>query len=231
METFTKAAFKIATALPSRFSARQINSQEHSPQIQSQSPCPTRTSTYLELEPFRISSDPNLLLLDDDDASSDESSNKSSEDESYQQQDLVIDPALLLPSSPTSSSIVCHVSVVYSETWAAPVLYFHLLDSSTNTIINNRSVALQTLGLSSDDPRTYEIASMEYHPYTQIPSFFLHPCRTNETISSLSKKGGLTIDRDDNALLTFLNLNLKLFPDQNLSLDEIGAVLKALEMK
>jgi hypothetical protein len=79
--------------------------------------------------------------------------------------------------------------------------------------------------------RTYEIASMEYHPYTQIPSFFLHPCRTNETISSLSKKGGLTIDRVDDALLTFLNLNLKLFPDQNLSLDEIGAVLKALEMK
>ncbi|GMH61435.1 hypothetical protein TrLO_g8745 [Triparma laevis f. longispina] len=203
MDAFAISAQKIALTLPHRFTLIKSS--------------PT-SSPYLQLPPFALPppspSDNDPLL-------------------SLSSQNLLPDPSLLPPTPSTSTpdpSPTCHISITFSETWSAPVLYFHLLDpsptqSQTPTHINNRSVALQLLNLSPDDPRTYEIASMEYHPHTQVPSFFLHPCKTNETVAALTSQSQ---QNPPTPLLSFLNLNLKLFPNQNLTLNEIQALMNAM---
>eukprot|EP00977_Amphora_coffeiformis_P004997 scaffold1060_cov196-Amphora_coffeaeformis.AAC.29 len=87
-----------------------------------------------------------------------------------------------------------HLSIVYSETWQTPVLYFHVQDAYSGQACTNRTEILKHLTqnpkqnappLDDDDDDSWDFVTQEEHPVTRMPSFFFHPCRTNERMALL----------------------------------------------
>ena len=75
-------------------------------------------------------------------------------------------------------------SIVYSETWQVPVLYFTV--SQEDRIPCSRDQVLEILKEQDD---SWEFVSYEEHPATGVPSLFLHPCQTKERMAQLLDHG------------------------------------------
>jgi hypothetical protein len=75
-------------------------------------------------------------------------------------------------------------SIVYSDTYRVPVLYFHVHQMKNGEPCLRSRVSQQLQPASSVvDP--WEFVSQEEHPITGFPSFFLYPCQTSERLELL----------------------------------------------
>ncbi|CAB9521336.1 like-conjugating enzyme ATG10 [Seminavis robusta] len=136
--------------------------------------------------------------------------------------DTGIDGKSRYHSDHSSSSVLCetrwHFSIVYSNTWKAPILYFTVENMSDNFSPCPRSDVLQILTTFSHYNRVedaWEFLSHEEHPISRIPSFFLHPCQTLERLQTLLKMQSTTngtnngnADSYDCRLLSWLSMIL-----------------------
>jgi hypothetical protein len=81
-------------------------------------------------------------------------------------------------------------SIVYSITYRAPVLYFHVQSPSGDPcgrqgvmqILRNISV----VGTDKIPNETWEFVSQEEHPFSGYPSFFLHPCQSSDRLKLMT---------------------------------------------
>jgi Autophagocytosis associated protein, active-site domain len=104
--------------------------------------------------------------------------------------------------------LIWYLNCIYHETWQVPVLYFSVQNAHDGSPCTRDNV-LEALGIgstgSSSMPErndmnttneklfdqdeyidnTWTTISMEEHPITGIPSYFLHPCRTAERLGTL----------------------------------------------
>jgi hypothetical protein len=81
-------------------------------------------------------------------------------------------------------------SIVYSDTYGVPILYFHVQDIHGAPC--SRPQVLEMLlywagkeSLAIDDP--WDFISQEQHPFTNMPTFFLHPCQSTVRLELLMK--------------------------------------------
>ena len=104
-----------------------------------------------------------------------------------------------------------HFSVIYSETWQAPVLYFHVHDLYCGEPCMRTQIVdyLTQLYAPNNVSDNWEFCSQDEHPVTRMPSFFLHPCRTNERLQHLSSASA-TAQQQDPALLLLQWMSLLL---------------------
>jgi ubiquitin-like-conjugating enzyme ATG10 len=108
-------------------------------------------------------------------------------------------------ASASEVQVIWNVSVVYSETFQVPVLYFTL--EYTNGSPVERRLLISLLSLTIDDQhdddddvdsqeeehRSSQGVSQDLHPETGRPSYFLHPCQTNDTIHQIQMTTTTTI--------------------------------------
>ena len=82
-----------------------------------------------------------------------------------------------------------HVTVVYSETWQTPTLYFRVEDAYRGEPCSRTEVInyLTRMHYRNNVSDTWDFVSQDEHPITGTPCFFLHPCRTNESLNHLAK--------------------------------------------
>jgi len=79
--------------------------------------------------------------------------------------DILEDPDVVVPAD--SACQIWNFSILWSDTWKAPVLYFGVEENGT---------VLTREELFSDAPHI----SFAEHPVTGSPSLFVHPCTTRE---------------------------------------------------
>jgi hypothetical protein len=106
------------------------------------------------------------------------------DDVDLEDETLVIDPDVI--PHPTLSSLSAlplllewRCSIVYSDTWQVPILFFTAqhMDGSPCS----RHALLKAVGCH-DGIDSYDFISYDEHPVTRVPSFFLHPCQTSARI-------------------------------------------------
>jgi hypothetical protein len=88
-------------------------------------------------------------------------------------------------------------SIVYSETWRVPVLYFHVQQRDGTPC--TRNYVLEVLQGDSHSHQnkvadSWDFVSHEEHPVSRCPSFFLHPCRTRERLETLQANSNISSD-------------------------------------
>lgn len=85
-------------------------------------------------------------------------------------------------------------SIVYSNLYEVPVLYFSVQDFATGNQVGRRKLLdifrqnhnMPLFSISNDRPTdTWEFLSQDEHPVSGIPSYFLHPCHSADWIQSL----------------------------------------------
>lgn len=111
-------------------------------------------------------------------------------------------------SASDTLSIEWSFSIVYSDTYQVPTLYFHVQHQDGSPCIRSQVVQwllaskLITVPHPFDEPETtsWDFVSQEHHPHTGFPSYFLHPCRTSERMKLLHQSPG----RDESAGINFL---------------------------
>jgi hypothetical protein len=99
---------------------------------------------------------------------------------------VTFDPLSILPQpSPHAAASLsgaaqaaCTCSIVYHDTWLCPVLYLSSMPPVP------REVIMSTL-VKSANGAGEESIGQEMHPVTGLPSYFLHPCMTNDVIKLL----------------------------------------------
>lgn len=96
---------------------------------------------------------------------------------------LVEDPDVEC-EKPNEHGLEWSFSIIYSETWNVPVLYFNVFQGSR--IPCQREDVLEILK-DETVKDTWQFLSYDEHPVTGVPSLFLHPCRTKERMSQLLK--------------------------------------------
>ncbi len=104
-------------------------------------------------------------------------------------------------------SIQWSFSIVYSNTFQVPVLYFHVQDHSGAPCTRSQVIRWlrQNMTASADeefDVNSWDFVSQEQHPHTGFPSYFLHPCRTSERMKLLQQSAPST--QDNPARINFL---------------------------
>lgn len=92
------------------------------------------------------------------------------------------DAAIDYHGSVVNNVVEWRFSVVYSDTWRVPVLYFTVQDGHGSPFPRSEVLRLvkadQTVvGMEEED--TWDFLSYDEHPITGLPSFFLHPCQTD----------------------------------------------------
>lgn len=80
-------------------------------------------------------------------------------------------------------AIQWNFSVVYNETFEAPVLYFYVQRSNGEPC--SRQYILAWLKYTPNFEDSWEVLSQEEHPLTGLPSYFLHPCQTHRLLRLL----------------------------------------------
>jgi hypothetical protein len=86
-----------------------------------------------------------------------------------------------------SPSFEWRYSIVFSDTWKVPVLHFTVQDSHGNPC--PRDLVLNMLPASSLQEDTWDFISYDEHPITGTPSYFLHPCQTQDVMALMLKNG------------------------------------------
>jgi ubiquitin-like-conjugating enzyme ATG10 len=94
-------------------------------------------------------------------------------------------------------------SIAFSDTWRVPVLHFTVQDSNGNPC--PRDLVLSMLPASSTQEDTWDFVSYDEHPITGTPSYFLHPCQTNDILSLMHNDGKT---HSSTRLLSWLSLIL-----------------------
>jgi ubiquitin-like-conjugating enzyme ATG10 len=85
--------------------------------------------------------------------------------------------------------VIWNLSVVYSETFQVPVLYF-TLEYTNGCPVERRPMVSLLLNMDNnndndDDDNDWSSVSQDLHPETGRPSYFLHPCQTNDTLHNM----------------------------------------------
>lgn len=101
---------------------------------------------------------------------------------------LAIDPDSCVDDGSKSIEYLWNFSVVFSETWRVPVLYFEVAKRS-----GERCTHSEVINLLVDEPKPALKTPSEYlsflsfdeHPVTGFPALFLHPCGTEARMSEL----------------------------------------------
>ena len=106
-----------------------------------------------------------------------------------------------------------HFSIIYSDTWKAPVLYFTVQNICQNGSPLHRSEVVDLLSQYSPHNSmedSWDFLSHEEHPIFRHPSFFLHPCQTMERLSSLvlTENSSERDESDQCLLLSWMSLIL-----------------------
>jgi hypothetical protein len=111
---------------------------------------------------------------------------------------IQIDPDCVIPTTNSKDDnylveIVWNLSIVYSDTWRVPVLYFQVESRNGSPLV--RSHVLQLLNGGDEGIRDYgwDLVSQEEHPISARPSYFLHPCQTSQRLALVRGQ-----DEDDN---------------------------------
>lgn len=129
--------------------------------------------TIYMVHPAVLRNVPDTVIRDEDDASE------------VELKDILLADPDAAPSPPQQEA-EWNFSIVYSDTWMIPVLYFTVkhCDSGTPYL---RSQVLQMLNLNDDRhvEDTWDFLSYDEHPVTGEPSFFLHPCQTSDRLGLL----------------------------------------------
>lgn len=73
-------------------------------------------------------------------------------------------------------------SVIYSDTWRVPIMYFTVQDVAGN--LCSREQVLQMLSNATTQD-SWDFLSFDEHPVTGTPSCFLHPCQTEARLEML----------------------------------------------
>jgi len=81
--------------------------------------------------------------------------------------------------------IVWEFTIVYSSSYASPVLYFTVATTSGSPLPPASVLELLPRQISINDTPPI---SMEEHPISGLPVFFLHPCNTSSLLE-LSREG------------------------------------------
>jgi hypothetical protein len=77
-------------------------------------------------------------------------------------------------------------SIVYSETWRVPVLYFRVQQRDGTPCTRDHVLGVLAGGSHHNQVLdSWDFISHEEHPVSRCPSFFLHPCRTQERLETL----------------------------------------------
>jgi ubiquitin-like-conjugating enzyme ATG10 len=93
----------------------------------------------------------------------------------------------------TTTYLQWNFSVVYSDTYQVPVLYFTVQDCVTGNTCGRQKVLDCLLrkqrheeGEEEEEAHdTWEFISQEQHPILNIPSYFLHPCQSSQRLHLL----------------------------------------------
>ena len=79
-------------------------------------------------------------------------------------------------------------SIVYSETWQDPVIYFTVQRRDGSLCDRDFVVSiLRTKSRQNQVEDSWEFVSYDEHPITGTPALFLHPCRTKERLQVLAR--------------------------------------------
>jgi len=131
-------------------------------------------------------------------------------------------PLPTLKTTTTSTTISWYFSIVYSDTYQVPVLYFHVSDTVTGQPCSRTQVLKYLIpghtnnndndNIETNDATSlssWEFISQEPHPHTGFPSYFLHPCRTAERMKGLTsryrrRKDDDKDDDDDDQYMNYL---------------------------
>uniref|UniRef100_A0A7S2YGH4 Ubiquitin-like-conjugating enzyme ATG10 n=1 Tax=Entomoneis paludosa TaxID=265537 RepID=A0A7S2YGH4_9STRA len=97
------------------------------------------------------------------------------------------DLACIGPNDENDELLVWIFSIVYSDVWECPVLYFRV-EAQDGALVTSREHIVQILKLEhyqNEVEDSWEFVSYDEHPVDGLPSFFLHPCQTRERVKTL----------------------------------------------
>jgi len=106
-------------------------------------------------------------------------------DDEQEEEEVVVDHEQVTVSQTTLSYTEWHFSVVYSDTWQVPVLYFQVQQSDGQPLWRQDVLGLLSLDDEKSNDDSWHFLSQEEHPVTGVPSFFLHPCQTSALLNIL----------------------------------------------
>jgi hypothetical protein len=109
-------------------------------------------------------------------------------------------------------------SIVYSETWRMPVLYFHVQQRDGTPCTRNHVLKVLQGDSHSHQNQvadSWDFVSHEEHPVSRCPSFFLHPCRTQERLATLLQTANSSISDEALQLLSWMSM---IFPSVGCSI-------------
>jgi hypothetical protein len=112
-------------------------------------------------------------------------------------------------------------SIVYSETWRVPVLYFSVQQRDGTPC--TRNLVLEILqgehshshSHQNQVTDSWDFVSHEEHPVSRCPAFFLHPCRTQERLETLLQTANSSISDEALRLLSWMSM---IFPSVGCSI-------------
>ena len=104
--------------------------------------------------------------------------------------------------SKASLSLEWRFTIVFSDTWRVPVLHFTVQDSTGNPCPRHQVLSMLPTAEQHND--TWDFVSYDEHPITGIPSYFLHPCQTQDILKLLQHDSVQT----STLLLSWLSLIL-----------------------
>lgn len=104
-------------------------------------------------------------------------------DEDLEDYSIALEEELTHMPSSLSVSLEWRFTIVFSETWRVPVLHFTVQDSAGNPC--PREQVLSMLPTAKQHNDTWNFVSYDEHPITGTPSYFLHPCQTQDILTLL----------------------------------------------
>jgi hypothetical protein len=109
-------------------------------------------------------------------------------------------------------------SIVYSETWRVPVLYFHVQQRDGTPCTRNHVLEVlqgDNHSHQNQESDSWDFVSHEEHPVSRCPSYFLHPCRTQERLETLWQTANAGSSDEALRLLSWMSM---IFPSVGCSI-------------
>lgn len=100
----------------------------------------------------------------------------------FEDRSILQDEASIAGEQVQSRQLEWRFSVVYSDTWKVPILYFTVQDTAGNGCLRDEMLTMLPKAETQDQ---WDFLSFEEHPVTGTPSCFLHPCQTEGRLKSL----------------------------------------------
>jgi hypothetical protein len=101
---------------------------------------------------------------------------------------IQIDPDCVIPTTASKEDnclveFFWNLSIVYSDTWRVPVLYFQVERRNGSPLVRSHVLQLLNGGDEGIRDHGWDFVSQEEHPISARPSFFLHPCQTSQRLA------------------------------------------------